>query len=659
MNIFKRILLTLLLLPVVTVWAQKNATDWAAVPASELKLSEYKADPAASALVLSDYGKIYFETARKGIEVRFFRRQRLKILNTEGLDRATIAISLYTGGTNPEKVLHLKAVTVNQGGKSEEIDEKDLMVEEITETWSQAKITLPNVVVGSVIVFEYEISTKDFFNLKRWNFQNDIPVLKSELEVIIPEYFNYKAVVSGYVPLTDYKQKSGSQTFILPPEYGVMQTLEPSTKEFRYLMENVPALYEEPYMTCLNDNLASVRFELSSYQIPGTEKKMIMETWDAVAAYFLNLKDLGRQLKRTKFLKTVAEDLNTRFPDPEKRLAACFETVRDHYEWNQQVTDICNVDIASAWESGAGNSAEINLTLCALLREVGIDAVPVILSTRANGKIARDIPLAKYFNDVIVEATVNGKSWRMDATDKYRSHKTLPIRCLNGYGLALEESSSRWVALSNREKFSSGLNGIVHIQPDGGMKGNFRTSFSGLRAVTARRRISQMGEDAYATALKENKPDWEFSKIELKGVNKGGSSVQQVVDFQAPPAIAGGGRIYIDPLSGFVDDENPFGRENRNYPVDIGASVKSAANLTFIVPEGFVVEELPEAVNLKLPENGGYFRYVVMNEGNMIQISSTIVLAGPVYAPEYYPTLYEFYARAMEKQAEQIVLKKQ
>ena len=54
-----------------------------------------------------------------------------------------------------------------------------------------------------------------------------------------------------------------------------------------------------------------------------------------------------------------------------------------------------------------GNAANINLFLCSMLNEAGIQASPVLLSTRDHGKILKDYPFQQFINYVIVLAKID------------------------------------------------------------------------------------------------------------------------------------------------------------------------------------------------------------------------------------------------------------
>jgi len=104
--------------------------------------------------------------------------------------------------------------------------------------------------------------------------------------------------------------------------------------------------------------------------------------------------------------------------------------------------------------------------------------------------------------------------------------------------------------------------------------------------------------------------------------------------------------------------ENPFKQENREYPVDFVFPNQDRFNLSLTIPDGYVVETMPQATALAMPDNLGSFRYIISNNRNQIQLIYTEDINYAVVGPEYYQALKDFYKEVINKQTEKIVLKK-
>jgi hypothetical protein len=117
--------------------------------------------------------------------------------------------------------------------------------------------------------------------------------------------------------------------------------------------------------------------------------------------------------------------------------------------------------------------------------------------------------------------------------------------------------------------------------------------------------------------------------------------------------------LYINPLFGEAQKENPFKSAERSYPVEMPYAKDETYVATIYVPEGYEVEEMPKQLRVKLNEqNEGMFEYAIEKHNNIISLRSRVKLERTFYSPDEYEILREFFNLIVKKQGEQIVLKK-
>ena len=105
-------------------------------------------------------------------------------------------------------------------------------------------------------------------------------------------------------------------------------------------------------------------------------------------------------------------------------------------------------------------------------------------------------------------------------------------------------------------------------------------------------------------------------------------------------------------------DENPFKLEKRVFPVELVAPIAHSYTYNIKIPEGYELEEMPESVNLALPNKGGRFMFMTNKASeNEIQIFMKVNLFKTQYLPEEYSALKELFNLIIAKQQEQVVLK--
>ena len=73
----------------------------------------------------------------------------------------------------------------------------NILEEEINRYRNVKKVTIPGVKEGSIIEIKYTINNPD---MRNWDFQDEIPTIWSEYEMLVPEYYVFTKVGQGSMP---------------------------------------------------------------------------------------------------------------------------------------------------------------------------------------------------------------------------------------------------------------------------------------------------------------------------------------------------------------------------------------------------------------------------------------------------------------------------
>jgi hypothetical protein len=141
-----------------SICAQSGPIKLGKIDKKILENNVYEKDSSANAVILSDYGKAYFEFDTEGKKHFYYTRQvRIKILNKNGFDWADWEISLYIGKHGKEKLLKVKGYTYNLvDGKVEKTKlGNDIFEINYDKNHDLATFTFPKVREGGVIDLEY------------------------------------------------------------------------------------------------------------------------------------------------------------------------------------------------------------------------------------------------------------------------------------------------------------------------------------------------------------------------------------------------------------------------------------------------------------------------------------------------------------------------
>jgi Domain of Unknown Function with PDB structure (DUF3857) len=628
------------------------------VDLKDLQMKSYEKDSTASAVMLCDYGEYSFNFSDNIPRAIYRHHIRIKILNKAGFKYASRVIPYYFPNDNNrvESITKLEATTWNlENGivVMYKLNPEEFFESKEANDIRYKKFTFPKVQEGSVLEYTYEMVSGMWYDLRKWEFQRSIPTVWSELRAEIPGYFIFNITLHSLIPLKVQESKEGKENFmrgdIRDPYLG-----------YRFVMENIPALKEEPFVTTIEDYRSSLDFELSSTNFPNQSKVDYSKSWESLNETLLTNEYFGKQIKRFDEAEKIAVNLKNQYKsDTLALLNAAYKHVQDRMQWNDEVgvfTSKSNLD--KIYEKRIGNAAEINLILIRLLRECGFDANPFILSTRDNGQLS-DLVLLNKFNYTIAHILLNGKDVLLDATSKLTPIELLPLNCLNDRGRLIVRKNSRWIKIPANISSRKVTLANMSILPNQQLKGTINISFTAHNALTFRKNVLERGEAAYISDYKKEHGEHIIEKINLINVDSLENIPQLDIHTTLNEAYSElGERIYFTPTLGLAISEQPFKSPNRAYPIDFTVLQEETFSANFTIPDGYMIEEMPKNESITLPKQGGRFDFRVEVLDNIIRIQSKISLKKVVYMSDEYLALREFYNRIILKNAEQVVLKK-
>lgn len=656
-----------------TVWAQKSFMKYGKIDEEELKMTSYANDTSAGAVVLGDYGVTRFAISEdEGFYLTYTRHIRIKILKKTAFDWADFIIRLYVGqGGRDEEVTMLKGCTYKlENGKAVKykLGRSAIFRETEDKNHKVVKFSMPNVREGSVLDVSYSVSSPFTFTLNSWYFQKTIPVKRSEYHVFVPEYYYYKNWTTGYIPIVknsdtrteNYQFTKGAEITPDGREKGGIVNFNAQVTHWSYLAENVPAFIKEPYMTTIYDYLSVVEFELVSTNFPGSIRKSYTSKWEDINRELMDDYDFGRQLDNTGHLKDQIELITSSTTDPEMQMILAYEHIKNHMVWDNRYRIWPTESIRKAYNEGNGSTADINLNLVALLKGLGLNANPVLVSTRSNGKVKPGQVILTQFNHVIACVNINNRTYALDAIDHFCPHYILPPNSLNGNGMMISSAGYKWIDLYSDIPDTQLIFVQASLNDDFELEGNYTRNVKNFSALRLRKEIKELTEvEKYKEELEKEHAGLEVSNLKIDNLDSIYTPLKLEFDILLSDRITeGGDRIYFVPVILGRWEENPFKNEERNFPVDFNYPIQTKYSATISIPDGYEVEELPESLIINLLGEGGKFMYEVKALEKQIIVNYDLTVNQTIFPSMNYKELKKFFEKMVSKQSEQVVLKK-
>lgn len=636
--------------------AQDAPIKWGVIPVSDLKMKSFPDDTNATAVILCDYGDSFVNNE---IDLEFHRHVRVKILNNKGFDWGEFSITIVTED-GLQRISDIEGATYNLDDNGEviksELDKDDIFEDEVDDRRTRYRFTLPNLKPGCVIEVRYKIKSTSLFYVNDWTFQHSEPTLWSEYRLAFPGNIAYSVVYQGYEPWY-YRNTETIRKYCSGTLANIFNNNFVDFNQYHYIVRNAPALRNEPYITTIDDYYNKVDVQLAGYVFPGTGKKEFLRDWESLVNELLDNEYFYEEIDVTGDVEDLADEITKGLTTPEEKLRAIYTWVSKSIVWTGKKRILADQDVDDLIESKKGNSAEMSFLLLSLLKSVGINGDPLILSTRDNGRLQQLYPITSQFNYCIARVILNGKTFYLDPTDPYRPIGVLPVRILGVKALVIKEGPVEWIDLDASKPTVNNTLEIVNVKEDGSINGIIEDRFGEYNSLAAREALGSKTDLEVAKSYLDTEPE----VITVDSVMITGKD-----SLESPLMIKGwisssvyaqksGNMIYLNPFMSMRIRENPFKSKIRKFPVDFGfrTSAKIVQNIT--IPNGYELKEPLKDKRFFVGNSALFIRNAAV-KGNFIQILTEMEIKEARISSDDYSALKNFYAQVVSSESEQLVI---
>lgn len=614
---------------------------WGKVSKEELKMTSIPEDPEADAVILYDLGKMEIT---ENFKLKFNYHCRIKILTEQGKEFADRSIEYWK-----ENVIDdLEAQTFLPNGKKVKLDKKQFF-EQTGDFSNKIVFTFPGVEVGSVLEYRYEMRSEYLAYLHPWVFQSSEYTRLSQLEVILPQGFNYTAFFTNYIgdtdPASEKIMRPGS-----PPKYA---------SKFTWRLENLQGIKSEPYMSNADDYSITVYFQLVSYRNPLGGETRFIKSWDDLAEKVYEV--YKPYLTQNSGLKDLALEKVNGITDKQEQMKALYDFVRDEITTSHSRGYLSDKlrEPDEIWKLKEGSAVEKNLLLLNLLNHAGFEAHPVVMSTWNSGKFRVNWAQLQQFNHTIALVKVGQNTILMDTGNKYCPFGLLPANDLNYHGLMVQKKKGDIVEIPAPTTVNMQYSKTLATLNDEGQL-NCQTVIRGedYRAIELRSTLSRNShEDVVKTILEDNFEEVQIDSFTVDGFENVDKPVSIVMHYQLDNfAQTVGDKMYLNPAFMHRRKSNPFKRETRSFPVEFNFCRASTEEVEITLPEGMKVVELPKLT--KFTSRFMQFNSSCQSDSNLVTYGRFYRLKNDYFEPRLYSQLRDYFEQIVSADQGQIVLSK-
>ena len=155
------------------------------------------------------------------------------------------------------------------------------------------------------------------------------------------------------------------------------------------------------------------------YNVPASLEISQYDSWNEISRIFAPAYAKAGQLEATSPLKAEIERIAASSPDPLTRAMSALRLVQDNIRYlalGMGESGYMPATAEQSWARKFGDCKGKAVVLIALLKNLGIEAEPVFVSTEIGDSLGERLPLLNLFNHVIVKAKIDKNIYWLDGT---------------------------------------------------------------------------------------------------------------------------------------------------------------------------------------------------------------------------------------------------
>jgi len=670
----KRLLTTVLLATFIFFNSYGQQSKFGKVSIAELEKKNHDIEVDASAAILFQKREtfvMYDESNDEWERVTEVYR-RIKIYDAQASQWGDVTIALYKNDKMKEEVKHIKAMAYSLDGKKiieSKLEGENIYEEEVSDYWTHKKFAIPNIKDGTIIEYKYKTFSPFIYRIPRWDFQYSIPVNETIYMLETPDFFSYEASSTGVIPIeveNSIKNKVIRFRYDYNPRRGRNKNKKKTSEKFEYKANvikmkarNTPSMSNVLYVLSTDMYRSSIQYELLLTEMPNGSITYFTKSWDEIAGNLMESKSFGGEINRK------IDDFDQLIQEVEglsdmKKINEIYRRIQDEFTWNEKYRVAPRKGIKELIKVKTGDCAAINLLLINLLKRAGVPVHPIVSRIRSEGILNTAYPTIADLNYVFAGCQIGDELIFLDATDKFLNVGELPLHAISLSGVMLKGKSGVPLNIDNPNVNKETYSIVANINPDKSINCDESIRFKDHAASQFRSITKNINdENAYIDYMQNKYENVEYSSFVIENKDDKDKQIKIASSFTLDEGVEEiGGKIYIDPLLVHKHKTNPFVSELRNFPVFYDAKLKRTALVSFLIPDGYKVESMPEKLSMSLPSNQLSYIYEVREIGNKINVNSVFSIKNDIILSEDYGALKNFYSLVINANLEKIVLVK-
>ncbi|MBR5118924.1 MAG: DUF3857 domain-containing protein [Muribaculaceae bacterium] len=635
---------------------------WGHPTQQELEMVDYTPDTNADAVLLCKTTDVQYVITKDVIQVLYDVKGRIKILKPEGIKHGNVDI-YYTVNNgeegNREEVTHVKGTTFNLvNGQLERSELTSNMINTQRALDPRQRVMtllFPDVKAGSIIEYEYTITSDIYREIKDWEAQCEMPVVYTKYDVSIPEWFGFYVQTIG----NEYNRSKITQqrtdkrpTYIIETSGAEYECLGVN---FEFEGRNLTALKNEPLIFSPQVYAQRVIIDIDTEWLPRHTKHQYSMTWDEIDQYLLKHNNFGKLLKGNPLKKEMKKAGIYKIDNIDEKIMATAELLRQHVKWNGKY-ELYGIPASQVLKSGTGSNADINFMLIDMLNDIGINAYPVVLVARDCDIIDDNHPTMKNLYSSIVMIDRGDKFQVFDGSMENATIDILPTNFLVSKARVIKKDNhSPWINLEDKGLYKASYKLAGDIDQNGKLTATCVSTYNNKAAEMMRTAIKKRGDECPNNKLQSSQIT--VSDYKTQGVDDVHMPVTEIIECSTQLNCKDGTITLPQLIVPFID-ENLFKSDTRYNPIEFPTKVNETIDISFTVPEGWEVVDVPAPISLNTSDKTIVMSITPTSTANTVKVSTQLSINRLVFNKQDYKGIKNLVDRIINQSKEPFIIKK-
>ncbi|HUX44715.1 MAG TPA: DUF3857 domain-containing protein [Terracidiphilus sp.] len=526
--------------------------------------------------------------------------------------------------------------------------------------------TLPDVHVGDILEYYYQVRYDRFQSAPRWQIQQPYFVHKAHY-VFIPDSQFLPHDVSG-AGMSD-REVTGSfgevetdirASSVLPPGTKLQQD---ATGHYFLNLTDIPPIPQEPFSPPIMGQSYHVNF---FYTFTPDEK----EFWKKEMGYWT--KALDKYIDPTDLIKSTAKEVTEGASGPLEKARRLYALVQkfDNMDLDHSSTvargddSIPYGNVETVLRAKRGSSRQLTFLYLSLARAAGLDARPIRITGRDRGIFSASYLDTTQLDSTLVGIAVNDKEIYVDPGERMAPFQTLYWAHAGAGGVALQSDGkvqTLFTPLEDNKANTVVRVGRLTVSPEGGVAGTLKVGFVGQHALAWRQLALRAGAGAVQEQMQKNfdaeLPDGVKAQVSrISALDNPDQQLVAVLDVSGTLASHIGKHLVLPRLFFNSKDTDPFPTvAERMWPVDLHYPAQEQEQITYVLPAGYKLASAPADVNLRWAQNAAYILKSIPS-ANAVTNARILARGFTLLDPAEYGQLHDFYQKVAQNDHQEMVL---